>query len=269
MSIGTFLPALLLLTSTFHGMVITGRLIGATGDASGGPDAYMVALVQSPKDVDKIDILGYTHPDEQGNWIIANLPASGKINLVGFYLRSRTSLSYKEVILDGSSAMNLGIQELVDFSIAMVPSQGSFLSSELRIPHLFVGKQNQEIADITLKLVLATPRAVPPSASSTAGVDGNWMRSGRVYKIADGKAAIVDAGTTLKTSVTVGDEVMRNIVKSGENTWQADVLWQLESEKKWATGMLSLSPDGNTLTRLSISPWGGPPESVVFLRKKD
>jgi len=87
------------------------------------------------------------------------------------------------------------------------------------------------------------------------------------YRIAGEKATVVDVGMTLKTAVAVGDEVMRNITRTGANTWSAEILWQMEAEKRWARGTLTLSAEGSVLTRVCPSPWNEVEETVQFKKK--
>jgi len=251
----------------FSGTTISGRFIGGQGSALGGQDAYMIAFTESSADF-RIVILGYVHPDEQGKWSISGLPAEGKIHLAGFHLKHQLSMFYQEISLTGKPVADLGIQQAGDHPLGIELPPGSGVSGPPSLPRLFRNRQNHQIAGELLKLALERQEpASRPSQKNDSTIDGIWMRSARVYQISGDKATIIDAGSKLNTSVVAGEEVMRNITRTGEYTWSAEVLWQLDSEKKWAAGSLVLSPDGQTLTRLSISPWAETPEVVVFTRK--
>ena len=232
---GTLIPAMFLLASIslLPGTTISGRLVqGSGGTCLGGDRAYVVAFIQSPGKADDIVILGYAHPDTQGNWSISGLPSAGKVYLTGFHLDFSSSLAYQEIRLTGAPAMDLGIQRVTGIS----PGMGDPGSSHpVDRPHLLMNKQNHEIAEELLRLISpetdSRARASGGATGSSKTIEGLWTRSGRLYQISGNKATIVDAGSTLTTTVAAGDEVMRNITKAGENTWSAEVLWQNQTEK--------------------------------------
>jgi uncharacterized protein (DUF2147 family) len=189
-------------------------------------------------------------------------------DLAGFHRDRTDSMLHREITLGGNPVISLGILQ----TGVSPPASGDAAGEGLvAVPPALRNKRNFEIANELLKLVTAKEaagaRAVPATSEGSKSIDGLWTRSGRVYRIADGKAIVVEAGSTLATSVALGDEVMRNIKRTGDNTWTAEVLWQLASDKRWTTGTLTLSPDGNTLTRISISPWAGTQEAVLLSRK--
>ena len=235
---------------------ISGRLMqDGTETAISGHGAYVVAYVlPAEKKTGALTILGYAHPDETGRWSIKDLPASGRVYVAGFHRDFLASLSHTAITLTGKALQDLGVLRT------------STNRPGPDIPDLLKDRQNYEIAGELLRLV-SVREGGAAAAGNIGRIEGLWTRSGRVYQIAAGRATVVDAGSTLKTSAAVGDEVMRNIVKTEENIWSAETLWQLQSEKEWSSATLVLSADGYSLTRISTSPWNGVAETVLFIRK--
>jgi hypothetical protein len=251
------------------GTTVSGRLIdGMTGSPVGGENAFVVAYIELPNDTKDVVILGYSHPDDQGKWAVPNLPPVGKIFICGFHRSYPSSLLHADLTLTGSSTMDIGTQAIRSAAVGMGIES---LSKPLDLPHLLMNRQNEDVAKEILRLIAVKEKSGQTAPAGVAGesknIDGLWTRGGRIYRIEGDQATIVDAGTALKTAVAVGDVVMRKITKTGASTWDAEVLWQLESEKKWSMGTLTLSADGNTLSRISTSPWNDIPETVAFSRK--
>jgi hypothetical protein len=252
--------------SALTGTTISGRLIdGITGSPLGGASAFVVAYVELPNDTRDVVILGYSHPDGQGKWAIANLPV-GKIFIAGFHLSYPLSLMHASVTLNESPSIDIGIQALRPVVIGT-----GGVSKPLDLPHLMMNRQNEDIAKELLRLIAIKEQSGQAAPAGLTGasnnINGLWTRGGRVYRIEGDRATVVDAGTELKTAVAVGDVVMKKITRTGADAWDAEVLWQLGSEKKWSMGTMTLSADGNTLSRTSTSPWNDVPETVAFSRK--
>lgn len=248
------------------GTTITGKLVeGISGEPVGGDDAFVVVYVELPGYGGDTVILGYTHPDAQGKWTISNLPAAGKVFLAGFHRGYPLSLFHDEISLTGGPSIDVGTKSMLTATPAE-RMKGSAKPTVL--PHLLMNRRNEDVAKELIRLISAgNVVAGTGIQGEPLSIDGLWERSGRTYRISGSKAEIVDVGTTLKSTAASGDEVMRNITRTGANTWTAEVLWQKESEKKWAKGTLSLSPDGRVLTRICPSPWNEVEEVVRFNRK--
>ncbi len=196
------------------------------------------------------------------------LPATGLIHVAGFHRGRPAILFYEEVVLTGAPAVDLGVQQ------AGPDAPGAAASTQTKAPgvgRLLANRQNPEIAAELLRLIAAREQGGSATVKQTAGdtkpIEGLWSRNGRTYRIEGDKATVEQAGLPSKAGVAAGLVVMQNIVKAGAFVWKAEVLWQLDSERKWAPGTLTLSPDGNTLTRESKSPWNKVPETVVLQRK--
>jgi len=265
------IPAVLFLISALGaaGTTLSGQLAdGVTGTFLGGADAFVVAYLELPNETNDVVILGYAHPDDEGKWRIPGLPGAGKIYLAGFHRKHATRFLHAEVTLTGEPAIDIGVQRLQPRPVGKGMDG---LSSVPKLPHLVMNRQNQEIADELMRLILVKGKSLVSAPLASMGmersIDGLWTRSGRVYRISGSVATIVDVGAALKTTAAAGDEVMRDIRRTGDDTWSAEILWQREAEKKWATGILTLSADGITLTRVCPSPWNGVDETVIFTRK--
>ncbi len=271
MSNGIILPAILFLTAlaSMPDTTLSGRLRARdTGSWLGGEDAYVVAFAESPGSAKDLVVLGYAHPDGTGKWTITGLPSTGNIYVSGFHRGFPAILFYAEVAINGKQAVNLGVQQAGSDAPGSRKSAGSRASA---VPLPLADKQNSEIAAELLKLIAAKEKpgsaAVTGAAIDLKPIQGMWTRNGRTYRIEGNQATIEDTGPSTMAAVTAGLVVMRNIAKAGTSLWNAEVLWQLDSERKWSPGTLTLSPDGNTITRESTSPWNNIPEAVVLRRK--
>lgn len=247
------------------GTAVSGKLIdGLSGAPIGGENAFVAAYIELPSDAHEVVILGYSHPDDQGKWTLSNLPAAGKVFIAGFHRSFPANLFHAEVALSGSSVLDIGTQSILPATPA---SQAGELPARSSLPHLLMNRRNEEVARELMRLIAVKAQLEQAGPAGSKSIDGLWERSGRIYRIDGARAVVADAGTTLKTTVAVGDEVMRNIVRTGANTWSAEILWQKESERKWAQGTLTLSEDGSVLTRICPSPWNQVEETARFTRK--
>jgi len=255
--------------SSAPGTTISGRLKeGGSGNWLGGEGALVVAYVQTTGTPGEIGILGYTHPDGDGKWSIPELPAGKAIFITGFHRDFPDTLMHREVVPDSQPLVDLGTLQTSSVKSAVGSRNREILLSG---PDRFRNMQNSEVAATLTAMVqsrqVMEQAAAPAGRGGTGSIEGLWERRDRMYRITGDRAEIVATGAALKSSATAGTVVMRNIRKTGDNTWSAEVLWQLDVLMEWSSGSLTLSSDGRTLVRISTSPWAGTSETVIFSRK--